>query len=329
LQPDFDPFDLLGVDYAATDIEITLAWRQLQRRHHPDVAGPDGLEIARRLNVARDWLLDPELRKRLPRPPSAARSDTPAHKRKEGEPRWAPPPEFDPWTFDFGNRTTGIVEFLRFVSDLPQDVADRVTVAQFHGISDPMTFERFFEPDLARRAGALRHALELYVPKSLPQPARWAAVRFGMSILLEDFLRAEIPDEMANRVVSLWTEEWRSAASLPRYGTRDAYLRSFVGRVRRMPSDELARIAQFSPAFDHSFLPKGADAVGVRLAELDALDETAPEDLRLRRAVGSVAGAISAGHKDHEDQVRWWRSARERGIRGVANRFYAKWWAPW
>src|SRR3954466_7183426 len=52
----------VGVDASAEVIE--LAWRSLLRRHHPDVAGPDGLERAKRINVAHDWLSDPELRTR-------------------------------------------------------------------------------------------------------------------------------------------------------------------------------------------------------------------------------------------------------------------------
>src|SRR5258707_13808743 len=43
---------------------IEVAWRGLLRLHHPDVAGPDGLERAKRINVAHDWLSDPELRAR-------------------------------------------------------------------------------------------------------------------------------------------------------------------------------------------------------------------------------------------------------------------------
>ena len=39
----------------------------LLRRHHPDVAGPEGLEQAKRINVAHDWLSDPALRARYDR----------------------------------------------------------------------------------------------------------------------------------------------------------------------------------------------------------------------------------------------------------------------
>ena len=52
----------IGVDASPEVIE--LAWRSLLRLHHPDVAGPGGLERSKRINVAHDWLSDPDLRAR-------------------------------------------------------------------------------------------------------------------------------------------------------------------------------------------------------------------------------------------------------------------------
>src|SRR3954471_5772246 len=45
------------------------AWRALLKRHHPDVAGgsADADERAKRINVAHDWLSDPDLRARYDR----------------------------------------------------------------------------------------------------------------------------------------------------------------------------------------------------------------------------------------------------------------------
>src|SRR3954470_22906206 len=53
---------------------IEIAWRALLKRHHPDIAGATALETAKRINVAHDWLSDPQLRatydaeRHLPRP---------------------------------------------------------------------------------------------------------------------------------------------------------------------------------------------------------------------------------------------------------------------
>src|SRR6266567_2122575 len=67
------PRPLLPVDdlYARLELPIDasfeaveIAWRALLKRHHPDVAGPGTDELAKRINVAHDWLSDPAMRAR-------------------------------------------------------------------------------------------------------------------------------------------------------------------------------------------------------------------------------------------------------------------------
>ena len=60
--PTDDLYDRLGVPTDASVEAIEIAWRGLLRKHHPDVAGPAGLDPAKRINVAHDWLSDPGLR---------------------------------------------------------------------------------------------------------------------------------------------------------------------------------------------------------------------------------------------------------------------------
>ena len=62
--PEFDLYRELEVDPNATTETIEAAWRSLAKRFHPDVArGADAERIAR-LNLARDWLADPDRRRR-------------------------------------------------------------------------------------------------------------------------------------------------------------------------------------------------------------------------------------------------------------------------
>ena len=68
----------IGVDASPEVIE--LAWRSLLRLHHPDVAGPGGLERSKRINVAHDWLSDPDLRATI-RPRARAANLRPRHRR--------------------------------------------------------------------------------------------------------------------------------------------------------------------------------------------------------------------------------------------------------
>src|SRR5512144_2589455 len=69
-RPMLPPDDLyarleLPVDASYEAVEI--AWRALLKQHHPDVAGPAADELAKRINVAHDWLSDPDLRARYDR----------------------------------------------------------------------------------------------------------------------------------------------------------------------------------------------------------------------------------------------------------------------
>src|SRR6186997_3306950 len=65
--PADDLYARLEIAVDASPEVVEVAWRSLLRRHHPDVAGPDGLERSKRINVAHDWLSDPELRARYDR----------------------------------------------------------------------------------------------------------------------------------------------------------------------------------------------------------------------------------------------------------------------
>lgn len=64
--PDFDLYAALGVAPDADDAAVRAAHREAVRRAHPDVmpGGDADDEVAKRLNVARDWLIDPGRRAR-------------------------------------------------------------------------------------------------------------------------------------------------------------------------------------------------------------------------------------------------------------------------
>lgn len=66
--PNFDLYGELEVASTASTETIEAAWRSLVKRHHPDVGSGRGAsasdERIRRLNVAHDWLTDPERRAR-------------------------------------------------------------------------------------------------------------------------------------------------------------------------------------------------------------------------------------------------------------------------
>ncbi|XP_058097895.1 chaperone protein dnaJ C76, chloroplastic-like [Magnolia sinica] len=59
---DYDLYDLLGVDSSSNQAEIKNAYRSLQKRCHPDIAGPTGHDMAIILNEAYSVLSDPNSR---------------------------------------------------------------------------------------------------------------------------------------------------------------------------------------------------------------------------------------------------------------------------
>ncbi|KDP42595.1 hypothetical protein JCGZ_24369 [Jatropha curcas] len=59
---DFDLYDLLGIDSSSDQSQIKTAYRTLQKRCHPDIAGPTGHDMAIILNEAYSVLSDPNSR---------------------------------------------------------------------------------------------------------------------------------------------------------------------------------------------------------------------------------------------------------------------------
>src|SRR5258706_12960659 len=76
--PTDDLYARLELPVNASYEAIEIAWRALLKQHHPDVAGPAAGDLAKRINVAHDWLSDPELRARYDRERHPRRTTAPA-----------------------------------------------------------------------------------------------------------------------------------------------------------------------------------------------------------------------------------------------------------
>ena len=187
--PDFDPFELLGVDGSADAATVDRAYKARIRHVHPDIAGVAGLDETKRLNIAREWLLDPALRGQLPpptprwgarpKPPpkEPPRSTTtqqapPRPPRPSTDTDWywegkaAPPPkpewDYDPETddptkYDFGAWDKELRDLFEMVRGLSADERARVTYSL--GEEPPMLFEDF-EEVVGERMWARSRALE-------------------------------------------------------------------------------------------------------------------------------------------------------------------------
>ena len=193
--PEFDSFELLGVDASADAPTIDRAYKARIRHVHPDIAGIAGLDETKRLNIAREWLLDPELRAQLPPPkptwgqprkrpkPQAAAPSTTTQEAPPRPPRsasdtdwfWegkaAPPPKpewgydpdiDDPTRFDFGAWTDELRLLFSTIRDLTPDERARVTYSL--GEEPPMLFDTFKDivgERMWARSMALEDAIEL------------------------------------------------------------------------------------------------------------------------------------------------------------------------
>src|SRR5512144_3139600 len=93
LLPADDLYARLELTVDASPEAVEVAWRALLKRHHPDVAGSHADDLAKRINVAHDWLSDPELRARYDRERHPGRR---ARLPDAGEPRPAGPPRRRP-----------------------------------------------------------------------------------------------------------------------------------------------------------------------------------------------------------------------------------------
>jgi curved DNA-binding protein CbpA len=234
--PGFDPYAILGVGRDADAVIIQLAYRARIRAVHPDVAGAAGLEQAKRLNLARDWLLEADRRARLDAPTGMPSSGPPADRydgargwkgsaqrrwqgsaQRRRDRRWrADPgpgrrPGLDPATDDLGPRTRELRRFLEAIEDLTPDERARVNYSL--GEMRPPSFdayEDFLEPMYRSRSHALREAVARAWERGVDEPAPYVhplgrivpsgflvANAYAQWILLADVLRDELDDAMS------------------------------------------------------------------------------------------------------------------------------------
>ena len=142
--PADDLYARLEISVDASPEVIEVAWRSLLRQHHPDVAGPDGLERAKRINVAHDWLSDPELRARYDRERGVRRSIRDDGGRDPRTERTAPPRAVRQRPAD---PQEALNRFLERVAALGPDEIDRLACADPTPIAFGATIARFLPAD--------------------------------------------------------------------------------------------------------------------------------------------------------------------------------------
>ena len=234
----------LPVDASFEAVEI--AWRALLKRHHPDVAGAAADDVAKLINVAHDWLSDPELRARYDdeRHPSRRRGPIgtgapvrPSTRRPIRPRPSAPPRPLDP--------IQAVERHLDRVRRLTDDELDRLSLAESPPIAFVATISRFLAPD---RLAALE-SLTSRVSGVLPARSRWdpatrdAVIGYAHELLLGPFLDEHLSEPFRERVRERLARGWESAVDQPRYGPNTRQVVAALERVRALGPSDLARIA--------------------------------------------------------------------------------------
>jgi curved DNA-binding protein CbpA len=235
--PDDDLYARLGVPPDASPEAIDLAWRGLLRTHHPDVAGEETLEVAKRINVAHDWLSDPGLRRRYDlerptRPATGLRPSTGGLRADAGvgirRRTYRPPTTAE--------RVASIVDR---VGRLSRDELDRLGLAEPAPIAFLATLRRFVSADQQ----AMLDAAEIDALEALPRSARRqpgirdAVVGRLAEAILGDSLDELLGEPGGERARERLTRGWDAAIGQPRYGP-----------ATRAVDDLLMRLHSLSPA---------------------------------------------------------------------------------
>lgn len=315
LPPD-DLYARLELPIDASYEAVEIAWRALLKQHHPDVAGPAADELAKRINVAHDWLSDPELRARYDRERhprrtvgaggAAGRRTTAAGSRWADRGGVVPRPVPVRRPIDPAQAIAHHVDRIRRLSE---DELDRLSLAETAPIAFIATISRFLPAD---RQDALR-TLEPMIQEALPARARWdpatrdAAVGFAQDIVLGPFLDEHLSGAFRERVRERLTRGWQAAVDQPRYGPNTAAVSDALRRLADLAPAERARIAGLAPRAglpaEHPW-PRGLSAqdddglrVSSALAQRDALallPQTTPS--LARRSLGRAMHGLVLRH---------------------------------
>ena len=246
--PADDLYARLALPTDASPEAIEIAWRGLLRLHHPDIAGPAGLERAKRINVAHDWLSDPALRARYDRErglaPKRLRPERHAHD-------W--PDDADGTEPRDGRRATrrpidpaeAIARFLERVSSLDADELDRLAVADPAPIAFGATIQRFLPLDLRTALEFVQREIGERLPRGIlgRSGIRDVVEAYAAELVLGSFLDDLLSEPFRARTQERLTRGWDAAVGQPRYGPNGSAVEALLARLRAMGTEEVARLA--------------------------------------------------------------------------------------
>jgi hypothetical protein len=292
--PEDDLYARLELPADATAEAVEIAWRSLLRRHHPDVAGSDGaaaadaLERSKRINVAHDWLSDPELRTRYDRERLGPRIRSRSAASGRAATTWATTRDAPPAPAAARPRPRRVLEtdpslrvpaFLERVARLTTDELDRLSMAQRQPIAFAATIRRFVPPALSTELERVETALS-----QLVAPGRWSdlAIREALTgvaaeLVLGPFLDENLTPAFRGRARERLIRSWEASLDQPRYGPNTADVLALRERAARLTPAEANRFVRAS-------------------ATVRATDRPWPDTLDVEEHEGLRISAALAGH---------------------------------
>ena len=265
--PSDDLYRRLGVPTDASVEAIELAWRGLLRRHHPDVAGPDGLELAKRINVAHDWLSDPALRARYDRERGLrhavgprgdghggawrARGTAPRDAPRTHRRRRRPARRRDGLT----PRRPSPGSWPASPPSTPTEL-DRLALAEPPPIAFGATIRRFLPPEPVAALDAIEVAIAANLPPGADRPAiRDAIDGYATELVLGPFLDELLTEPFRGRTQERLTRGWEAAVGQPRYGPNSDAVEALIGRVRALDTAGVRALASSATGLAGSDAP--------------------------------------------------------------------------
>ena len=311
--PGDDLYARLELPTDATPEAIEIAWRALLRRHHPDVAGPQGLEHAKRINVAHDWLSDAGLRATYDR-----------ERGIRGSPAlWRGPSWRDPYDAHEAplrsrrQRAQGqddlLARFLERVAALTTDELDRLALADPAPIAFGATIRRFLPDDRRAALEAVeaeigrRLAPDATARRGVPDTVR----AYAAELVLGPFLDALLSEPFRDRTRERLSRGWEAAIGQPRYGPNTRAVIALIDRLRELDATGLGALAKLGARdrlgdepWPAGTSPDDDEALRVSsvLAARDAATAVPAQDLdlkvaaRARRAAGRIAHLFVLRH---------------------------------
>ncbi|HLO34723.1 MAG TPA: DnaJ domain-containing protein, partial [Candidatus Deferrimicrobium sp.] len=245
--PADDLYARLEIPVDAESEVIEVAWRSLLRRHHPDIAGDAGLERSKRINVAHDWLSDPDLRARYDHARGLRRSvrDTAGRDVRGEERRAAAPARPSIRRPRPADPAETLARFLDRVAALEPDEIDRLACAEPAPIAFGATIARFLPPDQSAALASMATAVDARLdPAAAAIPGvRDAVESYATELVLGDFLDELLSEPFRDRTRERLTRGWEAAVGQPRYGPNGVAVRALLERLARLDPAGVAALA--------------------------------------------------------------------------------------